>query len=74
MDRKGIPHFLPFKGWNGSADISYRPPGGYRAMQSIPSRSRISKNNVMMRLGAFFFVATGLFFGALLAALAGVSG
>jgi len=28
----------------------------------------------MMRLGAFFFVATGLFFGALLAALAGVSG
>jgi len=27
-----------------------------------------------MRLGAVFFVATGLFFGALLAALAGVSG
>ena len=43
-------------------------------MQSIPSRSRVSKHNVMMRLGAFFFVATGLFFGVLLAALAGVSG
>ncbi|SVB87671.1 uncharacterized protein METZ01_LOCUS240525 [marine metagenome] len=28
----------------------------------------------MMRLGAFFFVSTGLFLGALLAALAGVSG
>ena len=44
-------------------------------MQPAPTRTtRISKNTVMMRLGAFFFVATGLFFGALLAALAGVSG
>ena len=43
-------------------------------MQSTTSRSRVSRNNVLMRLGAVFFVATGLFFGALLAALAGVSG
>ena len=43
-------------------------------MQSITSRGCVSRNNVLMRLGAFFFVATGLFFGALLAALAGVSG
>jgi hypothetical protein len=43
-------------------------------MQTIQARTRVSKNSVMMRLGAFFFVATGLFFGALLAALAGVSG
>ncbi|HJP32219.1 MAG: hypothetical protein QF689_00400 [Candidatus Latescibacteria bacterium] len=43
-------------------------------MHSTTTRTRVSKNNVMMRLGAFFFVATGLFFGALLAALAGVSG
>lgn len=43
-------------------------------MQTISPRTRVSKNSVMMRLGAFFFVATGLFFGALLAALAGVSG
>jgi len=37
-------------------------------------RTRVSKNSVMMRLGAFLFVTTGLFFGDLLAALAGVSG
>ena len=33
---------------------------------------RVSKGQVMMRLGAFLFVVTGLFLGALLAALAGV--
>lgn len=43
-------------------------------MHPAQPRTRVSKNTVMMRLGAFFFVATGLFFGALLAALAGVSG
>ncbi len=43
-------------------------------MESINTRSRVSKGTVMMRLGAFFFVTTGLFLGALLAALAGVSG
>ena len=43
-------------------------------MESTPSRTRASKGHVMMRLSAFFFVATGLFLGALLAALAGVSG
>ena len=37
-------------------------------------RVRVNKGQVMMRLGAFFFVLTGLFLGALLAALAGVSG
>ena len=37
-------------------------------------RVRITKSQVMLRLGAFVFVATGLFLGALLAALAGVSG
>ena len=37
-------------------------------------RARVTKGQVMMRLGAFFFVVTGLFLGALLAALAGVSG
>lgn len=35
---------------------------------------RVDKGQVMMRLGAFLFVVTGLFLGALLAALAGVSG
>ena len=54
--------------------IVQTPPGGYRVMQSITSRGCVSRNNVLMRLGAVFFVATGLFFGALLAALAGVSG
>ena len=43
-------------------------------MPSTSSRARVSKGHVMMRLGAFFFVATGLFLGALLAALTGVSG
>lgn len=43
-------------------------------MESTHSRARLSKGTVVMRLGAFFFVATGLFLGALLAALAGVSG
>ena len=43
-------------------------------MQSTPTRSRASKSDVMMRLGAVVFVTTGLFLGALLAALAGVSG
>lgn len=43
-------------------------------MQSITSRGSVSRNNVLMRLGGVFFVVTGLFFGALLAALAGVSG
>lgn len=43
-------------------------------MHSNQIRTRVSKNSLIMRLGAFFFVATGLFFGALLAALAGVSG
>ena len=33
-------------------------------------RIRVSKGQVMMRLGAVVFVTTGLFFGALLAALA----
>ena len=37
-------------------------------------RARVDKGQVMMRLGAFLFVVTGLFLGALLAALAGVSG
>lgn len=36
------------------------------------ARIRISKGQVMMRLGAVVFVTTGLFLGALLAALAGV--
>ena len=36
------------------------------------SKIRASKGQVMMRLGAVFFVVTGLFLGALLAALAGV--
>ncbi len=35
-------------------------------------RIRVSKGQVMMRLGAVVFVTTGLFLGALLAALAGV--
>ena len=35
-------------------------------------KMRVSKGQVMMRLGAFLFVVTGLFLGALLAALAGV--
>ena len=35
-------------------------------------RIRVSKGQIMMRLGAVLFVTTGLFFGALLAALAGV--
>ena len=35
-------------------------------------RMRISKGQVMMKVGAFVFVTTGLFFGALLAALAGI--
>jgi hypothetical protein len=43
-------------------------------MESVTPRSRVSKGTVMMRLGVFFFVSTGLFLGALLAALAGVSG
>lgn len=43
-------------------------------MESVPSRPRSAKGQVAMRIGAFFFVATGLFLGALLAALAGVSG
>ncbi|MEE2659655.1 MAG: hypothetical protein VX733_14200 [Candidatus Latescibacterota bacterium] len=38
------------------------------------TRPRVTRGQVMMRLGAFFFVATGLFLGALLAALAGISG
>jgi hypothetical protein len=33
-------------------------------MSSIQTRTRVSKNSVMMRLGAIFFVATGLFFGS----------
>ena len=35
-------------------------------------RIRVSKGQVMMRLGAVVFVTTGLVLGALLAALAGV--
>jgi hypothetical protein len=42
-------------------------------MASVP-RVRVSKGQLMMRVGALFFVATGLFLGALLAALAGVPG
>ena len=38
------------------------------------SRIRVSKGQLMMRVGALLFVATGLFLGALLAALAGVPG
>lgn len=52
----------------------YTTPQEESSMPSTPSRARISKGQVMMRLGAFFFIATGLFLGALLAALAGVSG
>ncbi len=37
-------------------------------------RVRVSKGQIMMRVGALLFVATGLFLGALLAALAGVPG
>lgn len=37
-------------------------------------RVRVSKGQLMMRVGALLFVAMGLFLGALLAALAGVSG
>ncbi len=40
-------------------------------MQTI-DKARVSKSEVVMRLGAFLFVVTGLFLGALLAALAGV--
>jgi len=40
-------------------------------MQTV-DRLRVSKGEVVMRLGAFLFVVTGLFLGALLAALAGV--
>ena len=35
-------------------------------------RVRVSKGQVIMKLGAVVFVTTGLFFGALLAALAGI--
>ena len=37
-------------------------------------RVRVTKGQLMMRVGALLFVAMGLFLGALLAALAGVSG
>ena len=40
-------------------------------MQTV-DKARVSKGEVVMRLGAFLFVITGLFLGALLAALAGV--
>ena len=40
-------------------------------MQTI-DKARVSKSEVVMGLGAFLFVVTGLFLGALLAALAGV--
>jgi RNA polymerase sigma factor (sigma-70 family) len=63
-----------FKGWKGSADTWYRPPRRKLSNAVDPMRTRVSKNSVMMRLGAFLFVTTGLFFGDLLAALAGVSG
>ena len=43
-------------------------------MSTATHKPRISKGQVMMRLGAAFFVVTGLFLGALLAALAGVPG
>ena len=36
------------------------------------TRIRASKGQIVARLGAVLFVGTGLFFGALLAALAGV--
>lgn len=33
------------------------------------ARSRVNKGQILYRAGAFFFAATGLFLGALLAAL-----
>ncbi len=41
-------------------------------MQSV-DRIRVSKSQIVARLGAAIFVGTGLFLGALLAALAGVN-
>ena len=40
-------------------------------MQTV-NRARVSKGQIVARLGAAIFVSTGLFLGALLAALAGV--